>query len=1192
MPLSPEQVHRRLHEAARSFRWSRATRWLAAGAVVSLGCLIVFLLGDAQFHVGTAARWVGFLCVISPLAAGAVCALPAWLRPVPELAIARRIEAACPGAGNALVNAVQFDRELPAGSAMRAAVFNELADPFPRVYWPAVFDLKRLARLGLALAAAAAAVVLWGMLRPAAFANSVSRVLLPARSIAPLTRTRLRLLTPGNASVAHGGSLDVSAYFGGEMPSTARMHYRPAGGDWQRALMSREVGAEAFVFHWQNVSEPLEYSVEAGDLSTPVYTVAVHARTVVGSRRAEVRPPAYTGLPARTVSGFHVLDGVVPGSDVRFTLDFNNPVDRLSVAGGDEAARIARTSDKQWTVALPVRANRTVALDFSGGEDAATGKETLSIATAPDEPPRINVTTPAEGRELAAVSTAALPIEFTVTDDYGLAKVGLYRSTDEKPDAQLIQEWAADGQKSFTGRASVPLEKYAKPGDKQLAFCLVARDRNDVTGPGVTVSRPLRVALDTPETARRRQADAAAKLGQGLRELLKLQQTNLDATHAAIAAPAVASAELLERQVAVGDLAGTLAGSAEETAPDVRNTLRALAGKEMPAAVSALRDAVGAATERAALLGTAARLETVILAGLRGLPEMADADVRREPVENLIAGVDGLLHEQKAILKETGGPDAAAAADKLSTRQDALAEQAARVRKEVASDAGNSSLGDAALRAGLMKIAAMFGEFKIYEQMLTAADALGTNALPKAASTETAVVTDLQKMVNILSRWELAQAGARADELRKTAEEMKAKLTKLAELQREVIEKSKERARKDQVSKDDENTAAEIARTKDVMGKTVEGMLTDANVFPDMIISNELKAQLSSIFEDVKQDDLDAIAKNKLKPQDAPVQKEDALLKAIEETKKIPEDMEMFLPNTSNTVNNLDENFDNTEIPKLDNMPLPDELTDIVGELQKEQEDLAAKVQGAASNQVLKAMQQGGPITDGPQSGYSAQGKSGNQKPMDFEQGGRSAGGREGESNGEMVGKTADSLEGREAKARRTNDPMQSGNVDDPSGKVADAKATGGGKASGFSNREGMDGDAPLRASRAPHQAADDALAAAQAQLAQKTSQKAAQASLLYLRADRLQAVAGLMQESQAALREGRMADFEGLHRKILAQLHNAQGELATGRTGSLGTGEVVRADGRQSLGGGEGEAPAPYKDRVADYYRSLANGQ
>ena len=36
----------------------------------------------------------------------------------------------------------------------------------------------------------------------------------------------------------------------------------------------------------------------------------------------------------------------------------------------------------------------------------------------------------------------------------------------------------------------------------------------------------------------------------------------------------------------------------------------------------------------------------------------------------------------------------------------------------------------------------------------------------------------------------------------------------------------------------------------------------------------------------------------------------------------------MFLPKTSNTANWLLENFDKTEIPKMDNLPLPDALTD------------------------------------------------------------------------------------------------------------------------------------------------------------------------------------------------------------------------------------------------------------------------
>ena len=187
-----------------------------------------------------------------------------------------------------------------------------------------------------------------------------------------------------------------------------------------------------------------------------------------------------------------------------------------------------------------------------------------------------------------------------------------------------------------------------------------------------------------------------------------------------------------------------------------------------------------------------------------------------------------------------------------------------------------------------------------------------------------------------------------------------------------------------------------------------------------------------------------------------------------------------------------------------------------------------------------------------------------------------------------MVGKAADDLEGTKVKARRTNEAMQSGNVDDPSHKLADAKATGGGKASGFSQRAGMDGDAPLRGSSAPREAANDALAAQQALLAEKTSKKAAAASLLYLRSDQLANAAAMMRDSQTALQEGRITDFRGLHKKMMAQLSEAKGEIASGKVLSLATGEAARADDKQLLGGGEGEAPAPYKDRVADYYRSL----
>ena len=255
---------------------------------MSLFFLGVFLLGDAQFHFGAFGRWLGFVLIVAPLLAGVAWAVPAWARVLPELAIARRIEQATNGSGNALVSAVQFDRELQHGSAMRAAVFNELSDPFPRVNWTEVFDLKLLRRLGIALVVVTMVVFAWAVLKPALFVNSVERVFLPARHIEPLTRTRLQSLTPGDTAVTHGSELEVTALLGGEIPRTAWLRFREAGATWQRELMSREVGQAEFRFRWKSVAQPFEYYLEAGDLETTVYRVIVRPKTAVKTRTAEI----------------------------------------------------------------------------------------------------------------------------------------------------------------------------------------------------------------------------------------------------------------------------------------------------------------------------------------------------------------------------------------------------------------------------------------------------------------------------------------------------------------------------------------------------------------------------------------------------------------------------------------------------------------------------------------------------------------------------------------------------------------------------------------------------------------------------------------------------------------------------------------------------------------------------------------
>ncbi len=312
---------------------------------------------------------------------------------------------------------------------------------------------------------------------------------------------------------------------------------------------------------------------------------------------------------------------------------------------------------------------------------------------------------------------------------------------------------------------------------------------------------------------------------------------------------------------------------------------------------------------------------------------------------------------------------------------------------------------------------------------------------------------------------------------------------------------------------------------------------------------------------------------------------------AIEATKKIPPDMEMFLPKTSNTANWLLENFDKTEIPKMDNLPLPDELTDIIGALQKEQEDLADKVQGAASNQLMKAMQQGGPI-DGRAAGRLQRAgqerqpeAAGHRAERPF---GRRARGREQRRDGRQGGRRPRRPRGPRAPHERRHAERQRGRPQRQGRQRQGDRRRQGQRvqpARGHGRRRAL-----ARRRSAPRQAANSALAAAQALLAEKTSKKAAQAALLYLRSDKLQGVAGIDGGIAGGAQRGAAGGLPGAApARSWRSCTPRRVRFPRARcSASPRARRRARTTSRCSAAG-EGEAPAPYKDRVADYYRSLA---
>lgn len=1183
MPITPQTIHQQLSAAAERYRWLRGLRHLLGGGLLSLGLFICLLAWDWLFHLGKTSRWLAFATVTAPLVAG----IGRWLfRALPSISVAsmaRRIESATAEKGNTLISVVQFDRQLPADSAFRKALFEELNDPLPRVDWARVFDLRILRRFAVGLGAVVLVLLLGALSAPEPFANSAARILLPSKSIAPLTRTRIVSITPGNSRVVHGTDVQVQIRLSGQIPKAVWISSREPHGQWQRMLMEREVGTSLFSSSFEQLRTPTSYYVEAGDAQTDTYDLSIRPKTAPIAAQARIDPPAYTKLPVQTRSDHASFKDLIPGSRVCLRLEFNHELTSLNCS--ELAVRSLTAST--WELNGILKETTTLHLGYKD-TDQIKDSETIPISVAADEPPSLVIAAPAEG-ELFATASDSLTITFSAKDNFGLDSVALYRTEEETPQArqqdvgaELIKKWDATGAKNLTQSVQVPLAKFIREGRVTLA--LVARDQNDVSGPGITWSRPIVVTIRSEQQIATQQESNNQQQKASLEMLVKLQGTNLQQTGEAVSARSVATAPtLLERQAQIADLAAQLIQTAG-LAPETRSDLRDLASNDMAKAVVALRSAI--AEEKNALqhLSLALRLETAILARLQGVLKSAEKEGARSRVQELIAGVEQLLRRQKELLdRSLSAPETEG--HLLANEQDQLADKSVIVRKALEQAA--ASLGDQEFRSRLSKVVALFGESRIYEQMIAASEKLDSKALPAAAEIQKSIVAELTRLVALLNQWQLAQAQHDAADLQEAAKAMAERLKQLEQIQREIVEKSKELARQSEARPEDVATAKEMQKGKDEMAKAVEQMLTDAHVFPDLKPANELRGELTQIYEDVIQADKEEALAGTLEAKELLVQKEEGLLAAIEQATKVAEDLEMWLPNKNETTKWLMENFDKTEIPPIPNLPLPDAFEDLVGDLLQEQQGLAEQVQDAASNNAMAQAQQGWEVADGPMPGFSAQGKSGNTRPNKNEQTGRSSGGREGMSNGEMAGDTASTLEGTTPDVRRTNDPLQQGQIRDDGG-IQQARATGGGKAGGFSDRQGMDGEAPVRASNAPRMAAPDAMAVQQALLAEKTSKAYARASLLYLRANGMPEAVRLMDESREALAQNRMEDFRALHQRIVAKLTDIKGAILPGNVVTVSSETSKAAKETQLLGGEEGQAPPAYKKAVSDYYKAI----
>ena len=213
--------------------------------------------------------------------------------------------------------------------------------------------------------------------------------------------------------------------------------------------------------------------------------------------------PKYTGLPdavQRDNGNLVALAGTKAEIDVSPTVELNGVVLK---PGGGTAVEFSRRSDGHWRSDLEMRedSNYQISLNPISGDSLPS---IFTIQVQKDQPPDAHITDPKQDLLFAEKDRPkSVAVKYSMNDDYGVAQAELkyIKSTGEGDSAKFesgsIPIKAAG--RAASGELILNLDQLKLgPGDS-LVYHVEARDRNNVTGPGIGYSENLVIGIASPE---------------------------------------------------------------------------------------------------------------------------------------------------------------------------------------------------------------------------------------------------------------------------------------------------------------------------------------------------------------------------------------------------------------------------------------------------------------------------------------------------------------------------------------------------------------------------------------------------------------------------------------------------------------------------------------------------------------------
>lgn len=268
------------------------------------------------------------------------------------------------------------------------------------------------------------------------------------------------------------------------------------------ALVFPAAAAEA----WTRWSAPADaYATRWNEVRAETLpNVAVPPIPLFDEVRWTVRPPAYSGLEAQEGRGDDPISAL-PGSIVRLRSRFPDRWDGVRAQAIGGAALNVSRSGGEWIVEYRMPADaRGLSLEAMA-DGGVVDRRIVPLVPLPDQAPDVALLTPAEDLVLAA-GAGRIPLRARAADDYGVGDFLLHwtHSSGSGESYEFKEgDWAFGrvdrNGKTASGELVIDLAALGlQPGD-MMHIRAVARDRNNVTGPGESVSRTRIIRVARPE---------------------------------------------------------------------------------------------------------------------------------------------------------------------------------------------------------------------------------------------------------------------------------------------------------------------------------------------------------------------------------------------------------------------------------------------------------------------------------------------------------------------------------------------------------------------------------------------------------------------------------------------------------------------------------------------------------------------